>query len=1001
MSSRAPSKFNADDEAVDTTTIDKNDNTTTNNNNNNNNIITTTTTATMTPAAPKKGHHRRTSSLLPSLNSLGSFLASAGGLASTNTGQEGTSSPSSIPQSNSGGLSTDAELMISHPSPTEWADEMSPVKARSGWDSTRASSRTTQAQHRATHRNLSEEVRFRGQTNRMSDNNTSSNQSFIAFPSPTSPTMTEAQHSERPVKQSLGSTTSSAASTALDSDRLIHSPEPSTSTFSSTADTPATSVRYSPTSTPKEMPECSPLFSPSPPPPSDTTVKADNPHSSSSARYPTLPRSFTASRSPASYAKGPAQETNARASALGRTSSLSAATGRCTSNRLDDVLSSDEKSVQRQSGFRARSINSIRGLAAAWVPARFAPTSQPSSSASSSSSNDDSSSLGAISPRRRDGLALAPMSSIQCKEVARHGATDAKRPVKLDRRRLDKAVSLAVEAAQAAEEDERLWEEKRAKKAAQITASPNTSARPALKAAWSSSSRSSNEDSRQLTCFAGNADVDTGLTSEDEHDEEEDDGLGFSLDLYISSLGYLISAISDKEAPGLSSKQRQDIRQRLEEGMAKLGFDAKAELEKAEAMKRELELEREKLQLQRQHNEASPTANVIHHHYHTAVPANSSVFGDANFSRAHAAAKASSRGSSSLAGKISSSVLDIGLHIGAGALSALSANLSAIAPRAVRRGSAGSVSSSKDKGMDDLRITDLDNDEDLQGMPAIDASPRLSSSQPGSGAATPRTAWTRAISQNNKQWELAVAFASTAASALASSLGAVARSEAASDSPSTTVTSSTGTGPLTHEQQLHLARYGHLEGNTTGTQGAESAEDRLILLSASLARALKRSPLPTQLYQLLRQMVSILAAIDAKYSLSQKGTQLAVRETSRAMRFVRRHDLHVKAVRVAWAAAEAAVAALEAYRDEKGWNELQQQQKGRIAAGESTPTGSYSPFTARMGGNTPIYSGSPPKEGKMQAAIEDKRSLEAKIDDAEAQILAAAEGKTQHAGQRA
>ncbi|SPO25503.1 uncharacterized protein UTRI_03078_B [Ustilago trichophora] len=983
MSSHPPSGFTADENAVHTTAMAKDDN---------NN---TTATATMTSAAPKKGHHRRTSSLLPSLNSLGSFLASAGGLAS-----EGSTS-SSIPQSNSGGLSTDAELMISHPTPTEWADEMSPVKARSGWGSTRASSRPTQAQDRATLRNLSEEVRFRGQTDRASNSKTSSNQSFIAFPSPTSPTMTEAQHLEHPVKRPLGSRTSSAASTALDSDRLIHSPEPSTSTVSSSADTPATSVRYSPTSTPKEMPERSPLLSPSSPPPSETTVKADTPHPSSSAHYQTLPRSFAASRSPASYAKGPAQETGARGGTHGRTSSLSAATGRRTSTRLDDALSSEEKSVQRQSGFRARSINSIRGLAAAWVPARFAPTSQPSSSASSSSSNDDSSSLGATSPRRRDGLALAPMSSTQSKDVVRHGAIDVKRPVKLDRRRLDKAVSLAVEAAQAAEEDERLWEEKRAKKAAQQAASPNTSARPMLKAAWSSSSRSSNEDSRQLTRFAEHSGVDAGLISEDEHDDQEDDDLGFSLDLYISSLGYLISAISDKEAPGLSSKQRQDIRQRLEQGMSKLGFDAKAELEKAEAMKRELELEREKLLLQRQHNEASPTANVIHHHYHTAVPANSSIFGDGNFSRAHAAAKASSRGSSSLAGKISSSVLDIGLHIGAGALSALSANLSAIAPRAVRRASSGSVSSSKDKEMDDPRITDLDNEEDLQSIPAIDASPRLSSSQPGSGAATPRTAWTRAISQNNKQWELAVAFASTAASALASSLGAVARSEAASDAQSTTVTSNTGTGPLTQEQQLHLARYGHPKGSTNGAQGAESAEDRLILLSASLARALKRSPLPTQLYQLLRQMVSILAAIDSKYSLSQKGTQLAVRETSRAMRFVRRHDLHVKAVRVAWAAAEAAVAALEAYRDEKGWNELQQQQQGRIDAGDSTPTGSFSPFTARMGGNTPMYSGSPPKEGKMQAAIEDKRSLEAKIDDAEAQILAAAKGKTQRTGQRA
>ena len=965
-----------------------------------------TTTSAMSSANSKKGHHRRTSSLLPSLNSLGSFLASAGGLASANTG-EGSSI---LPSSSSGGLSTDAELMISHPTPTEWADEVSPSKARSDWDSAGTSRSSMDTHTRASPPNLSQEVRFRGQPKRMARNDLSASQSFIAFPSPTSPSMPALQDPERPVKRTSGSRTSSAASTARESDstpaRLLHSPEPTGSTVSSSADTPATSVRYSPTVTPKEMPEQSPLPSPSPPPPSDTTVKADPQSSTSNSvsthkYHQTLPRSFAASRSTAPYAKQLAEQTSKQSGSTARTSSLSAATGRTASSRLDEALASDEKTVQRQAGFRARSINSIRGLAAAWVPARFAPTSQPSSSASSASSGDDSSSLDPHSPRRRDGLALAPMSGTQSKDLVRHGSNDVKRPVKLDRRRLDKAVSLAVEAAQAAEEDERLWEEKRAKKAAQKATSPIQS-RPSLKAAWSASSRSSAEENRQLTRFGAPSDADVSLTSEEE--DEDDDDLGFSLDLYISSLGYLISAISDKEAPGLSSKQRQDIRQRLEEGMSKLGFDAKAELGKAEAMKRQLELEREKLQLQRQY-EASPTANVIHHHYHTAVPANSSLFGDGNFSRAHAAAKASSRGTSSLAGKISSSVLDIGLHIGAGALSALSANLSAIAPRGVRRASSGSASS-KDKEMEDPRITDLDNDEDLQSMSdsaqPVDASPRLSASQPGSGAATPRTAWTRAISQNNKQWELAVAFASTAASALASSLGAVARSEGAgeSHSTSTAVTSTSNTGPLTHEQQLYLARYGHLDGSPDGTQGAESAEDRLILLSASLARALKRSPLPTQLYQLLRQMVSILAAIDAKYSLSQKGTQLAVRETSRAMRFVRRHDLHVKAVRVAWAAAEAAVAALEAYRDEKGWMELQQQQQQqqqqqhRIAAGASTPTSSYgSPFQAKLGGTTPIYSGSPPKDAKMPAAITDKRTLESQIDDAEAQILKAAAGK--------
>ncbi|KAJ1025285.1 hypothetical protein NDA13_004102 [Ustilago tritici] len=873
----------------------------------------TTTTSPANPAM--KGHHRRTSLLLPSLNSLGSFLASARGLTGSNNDGQGSST---LPVSSSGGLSTDAELIISHPTPTKWADDSnSPVKRFHSASTAARVSRSTETQLRASPRNLSEQVRFRGQPRRLgrshlfhshlSHSHLSHRQSFIAFPSPTSPTMSTVTGSERPLRSSSASRTSSAASIARHSD-------------------PAAAARL--------VYNQAPLQSPSPPPPSEAIIQADAPSqqgltSRSAQSYQTLPRSFAAST-----VQGSSKEVSEQGSVYGRTASFSGA-----ADKLNEALESDDKITNRQAGFRARPINSIRSLAAAWVPARFAPTSQPSSSASSSSSNDDSSSLSGQSPRRRDGMALTTTAGAESKTRVRHGTDSVKHPVKLDRRRLDKAVSLAVEAAQAAEEDERLWEEKRANKIASAA-----KARPALKGAWPSSSPSSNEDSRQLTRFPTNGiDADTNLTSEEEDEDEDQDHLGFSLDLYISSLGYLISAISDKEAPGLSSKQKQDIKQRLEEGMSKLGFDAKAELEKAEAMKRELELEREKLQLQQQHS-ASRRQPM-----------------------AHAAAKASSRGSSSLAGKISSSVLDIGLHIGAGALSALSANLSAIAPRGVGGGSskASSTSAKRDgEGMEDPRITDLDNDEDLPSPSESQHRPDASPSQPGSGAATPRTAWTRSINQNNKQWELAAAFASTAAFALASSLGAVARNEPAPPSSPSTSTAVT-TVPLTPEQQQKLAQYGYLPSQPPHTQG-ETAEDRLILLSASLARSLKRSPLPSQLYQLLRQLVSILAAIDAKYSLTEKGTQMAVRETSRAMRFVRRHDLHVKAVRVAWAAAEAAVAALEAYRDEKGWMEQQ-----RI-------TGD---------GTTPVYGASPPKENR---AIEARQTLKARMDDAEAQILAAA-----------
>ncbi|KAJ9479007.1 hypothetical protein PHBOTO_002503 [Pseudozyma hubeiensis] len=746
--------------------------------------------ASTSNSSSRPTHHRSKSSLLPSLNSLGSFLSA--GLTQPNEARR------------TGGLSTDAELMISDPSPTVWADE-SPIKARSGTDSVKEA------------RSLGEEVRFRGSTKVKSD---------IAFPT-----------SERSPSRS------SSTSTAMESEA------------SGSTDTPATSV-FSPPNKSKK------LYDPAS---SEATIKP----SPSNPRYQTLPRSF---------APHPPAPSTGQDSEFARTTSL-----HCAS---EAALSSQEKTVQRQAGFRARSLHSIRGLAAAWVPSRF--VSQPSSSASETSSDD-------LPPPLP-----SPSRAVTKVDGERSLVVKTERPVKLDRRRLDKAVSLAVEAAQAAEEDERIWEEKQRTKG--------------------------------------------------DSDSEVEDDVGFSLDLYISSLGYLISAISDKDATALNGKQKEDIRRRLEEGMSKLGFDAKAELEQAQELKRQLELERGKLELQK---ELGSPANVIHHHYHTAVPGGGWMGEGGNFSRAHAAAKASSRGSSSLAGKIGSGVLDVGLHIGAGALSALSANLGAIAPT---RG--GGRAEEKGK-VEDVRITDMDNGEDLQNVSEADASPRAS--QPSSGTATPRTAWTRAINQNNKQWELAVAFASTAASALASSLGAVARSDP----------SSATAPPMTKEEQMYLARY-EPETSSSGS-GPETAEDRLILLSASLARSLKRSPLPTQLYQLLRQLVSILAAIDAKYSLTEKGTQLAVRETSRAMRFVRKHDLHVKAVRVAWAAAEAAVAALEAYRDERGWIEVQQQQQGRLQGGAA---------------DAGMYGASPPKE---TLAIADRQTVEARIDDAEARILKTAQ----------
>ncbi|SPO36566.1 uncharacterized protein PSFLO_02037 [Pseudozyma flocculosa] len=820
------------------------------------------------PSRPARSHqqHKRTSSLLSSLNSIGSLLA-------------GARPDSTQAHSNRDAVRIDAELVMSHPSSPVWADE-----SRAGL--------FQEAQTRPTI-DLQDEVRPRfshstalspsspplicsavirsGPTSSQEQSNPSSS---IAFPSSD---MRDSRSTSAPSSTDSSGSTNLAATGATPS---------SSATF-----TPATSTIGSPSTSPRKLDV--PLSARA------STIRAGrgpNRHArtSSMPQWQTLPRDAMGKSSVAH-----AQTTTSTPKSY-RTISLSGAAGLPLDDAASDTLVDGygaAKSPPRASGFRTRSIQSIRDIAAAWVPARFAPSLASSASSSSRSSETDPGSP----PSRRNNMLVAAPSNATSKAVARKSE---RRPVRLDRRRLDKAVSLAVEAAQAAEEDERIWEEKQARKSQMSTAArrrgDGASMRQAgaglgliTEGAGPQARLSLSESSRQLSMRRPD---EMQLTDDgDESEDEDEDDLGFSLDLYISSLGYLISAISDREATGLNDRQRNDIRQRLEDGMGKLGFDARAELQKAEAMKRELEMERERIALR---DQQGPT--VVHHHYHGG--AGPSILSDGAFARAHAAAKASER-PSSFAGKVGNSVLDIGLTIGAGALSALSANLSAIAPR-------GSKTPAEQGSP---RITDLDTGEYLSAP----------SSAPASGTATPRTAWVRAAGQHSKQWELTVAFASSAANALASSLWTIAKSEKArtlaSDGQARSPAPAQGS-PRSDAVDLQLMDGASI---SDGHDPSMSAEDRLILLSASLARALKRSPLPSQLYQLLKQIVSLLAALDARFALTEKGTQMAVHQTSLALRFVRRHDLHVKAVKVAWAAAEAAVAALEAYRDERGWQDIQ------------------------------------------------------------------------------
>ncbi|PWN46709.1 hypothetical protein IE53DRAFT_372098 [Violaceomyces palustris] len=546
-----------------------------------------------------------------------------------------------------------------------------------------------------------------------------------------------------------------------------------------------------------------------------------------------------------------------------------------------EILSDEDSSTSRERfpSLRARSIqsiNSIRDMAAAWVPARFAP-SQFTSSSQSDSNPDSPPTL------RRQDQPLAPVTRPTAQGQERR---ERRRPIKLDRRRLDKAVSLAVEAAQAVEEDERTWNQRQVLKSQQqrqtagkrflsVGAAQQSEAASALGLCIQGADGQGMRSSQSAQALSsGLSDPHQQRVSEGESSDED---ISFSLDLYISSLGYLISALSDKDASGLSEKHRADIQHQLEEGMSKLGFDVKAELAQAEEMRKELELRKE-------------NPSVVHHHYHGGSP-HPDQAARGFFDRAHAAAKASSNRTTSFAGVIGTSVLDIGLCIGAGAISTLSSNLAVLTPRSVKE--------TKPTGPKILSV----------GLDAEDQQHPSSTIRKG------------AASLNSKQWELAVAFASSAASALASSLSSIATQDSVANVQKARDDTDLGLGTVEAPGALALTTRGG-EGTAEAAEGPISAEERLILLSASLARTLKRSPLPSQLYHLLKQVLSVLAALEARYSLYEKGTRIALRQTSLALRFVRKHDLHVKAIKLAWATTEAAVAAIEAYRDEKGWEEI-------------------------------------------------------------------------------
>lgn len=118
-------------------------------------------------------------------------------------------------------------------------------------------------------------------------------------------------------------------------------------------------------------------------------------------------------------------------------------------------LSTPNRGPKRTS-LTARSYTTLRNMAVAWVPG---------TSRSATPQEGRSPSLAPMSKE------LIPLPSDAEKQLLPLSDTAARRrPVKLDRRRLDKAVGLAVEAAQAAEEDERTYKERERRRKAKSAA---------------------------------------------------------------------------------------------------------------------------------------------------------------------------------------------------------------------------------------------------------------------------------------------------------------------------------------------------------------------------------------------------------------------------------------------------------------------------------------------------------------------------------------------------
>ncbi|PWN21676.1 hypothetical protein BCV69DRAFT_311410 [Microstroma glucosiphilum] len=604
-----------------------------------------------------------------------------------------------------------------------------------------------------------------------------------------------------------------------------------------------------------------------------------------------------------------------------------------------------EEAPSLRQSFSSRNLASLRNLAAAWVPGKGRSTNDSHSPAGGRSPELQTVGQQQLVPLPKDGdKQLAALPS------ARRGS------VRLDRRRIDKAASLAMEAAEAAEEDERIRREKeRRRKAraaerirrasiaekerrqrstllgriktlseygalsdgeggsnfgslywrkqgsAKVSSSPPKSI-PLRPRTTPNSPHSSDED----FLYQDDDDYDD-LSETDDDDEEDDEEDNFSLSLYLSSLSYLLSALPSRDAAQLPEKERDALRAKLQEVLRDIGGDEQNSLldggssagpatEAArEERLREL-LETELRRAEARMTGGSQSGRSAKTNSGPRIPTN----GDA-----------SSQSGNMLASTVAYSALELTFTVAAAGLGLVGSGLSRFVPPVPADKAQAPLESSTVPGAkiigevaeDNLALSKQDRPLLTMDQTAVAVAPAAPAKRTNrSGGAG-----------NGLQWDLAMALASSTASTLYGCLSSAADEAARQDAALTKARQQERKG---QSDEAILADHAALAA-VTEEDMRNMPEDQLILLSASFARALKHSPLPSQLASLSSQLLALLHSVDERYSLTKRATDEALKRTRQGLGYARRRGWHVKVVRAAWAVVEMSVAGVEAWREEE------------------------------------------------------------------------------------